>query len=504
MWPTYDPGAQWGAALGNGISGGLKALAEHKLQQMQYDKTAKGIRALIPRVSQEDALAIAKGDPKMMMALLEQYSPSGLGAVDKAFNKPAQTGLSSLAQGNNQTSNETQPSKPIFAEGEADFEKPGMRNGLPALSPIEGEPGYQPRNPSVVPQSTQGMNPIFGATKVQQPPSLGRMLTPQEFYEKNPEIQRMAPKRRDTAYKQYEDEWHKRRSEEIEEQKFQFQKERAQSKDTLESSKLDYQKKQDFLNRKQTTSHQTTQDELDKRRVDLQQANQFSDITKGYAQQLIDLPVRIQQYDKYINLLEKSPEKIRTDNGRKMAADVGLLGYGESPEESIVQNSLASIQVSRVQAWRGLGPLSDREGETQRLAEPSLWVKPKGGIAVAKEKKYIDMANYEIAKEYQNILKKNKGVPPLDIQFQALRNTAQKRAELFEKSKAPFRPFGVRFEGDGMIINLDVKSARSFDKPPTTGESGQTLISPDGKTAFKWENNAWTPISNVIINNRRG
>jgi hypothetical protein len=94
MWPTYDPGGELGASLGKGISTGLNALAEHKIQQMHEAKLGSTLEKL--------------GYPKEWAPLLAQIpgalphlmKSQGQQAIQNAWEgKPNQTGSMENAQG---------------------------------------------------------------------------------------------------------------------------------------------------------------------------------------------------------------------------------------------------------------------------------------------------------------------------------------------------------------------------------------------------------------------
>ena len=143
--------------------------------------------------------------------------------------------------------------------------------------------------------------------------------------------------------------------------------------------------------------------EISKKTTGLQQANQLKDATQNAANAIKLLPNRIAEYDKVISALEKKPELINTGTGKALLNSMGLDIYGISPEENIVKSALQNIQMSRIASFRGLGSMSDRDMEAMAAAEPSLFQTPQGMIAVAKGKKFIDLADLEFAKEYQKI-----------------------------------------------------------------------------------------------------
>lgn len=164
---------------------------------------------------------------------------------------------------------------------------------------------------------------------------------------------------------------------------------------------------------------------------------------------LKNTPRLIQNYETILKVAEKSPDKLRTGDYGKMMKSLGLGGYGLTPESNIFQNTLESLRLIKMRAFRGLGSMSEREFEALFASEPNLLQQPEGIVAIAKANKAAQEADFAYAKSYNKILKKNKDIPPLDIEFQALDDSEIQREKYAKQARDAYRAAGVNLEPEG-------------------------------------------------------
>ena len=171
--PPYDPGGNLGSSIGSGISSGLQLLAQNKLEDMKQDRKNKLLKKT--QAERESRLKergypgwLAYEDPSVFKEYMSQFAPSGQEGIDRTLGGGGQspTGLDLLGGGQESPSAETTP------------------------QPTEQMPA--------------------GAV---EPQGLPTLKSYKEFLQSNPEIRKNAPKLREKSYKQYQDEWHKRKTE---------------------------------------------------------------------------------------------------------------------------------------------------------------------------------------------------------------------------------------------------------------------------------------------------
>lgn len=462
-----------GDVLGESLGSGLQALANFKLQQLQEQRAIAqkraeqeymaqqqlpGLQALFPQMSAPQLASLAVQSPEL---LKEVYKQSAL-----IPQRNAEVNLINSISG---------ATRPNVSQQSLNFDlkKPTLEELFKNLAPVGNE------IPQVQSQNT------FGAPEIAEPsqeriPSVKSKagVTPPESSGADFESQRMAVRqyvnaggKPETARKYFD---------------MIDKKEQDYLKQKIDREKLDL----DYKKAESTEDFRKQRLGLEKRKIIGGEEKLAIETTKPFIQEqlqvLKDSPKLISDYDKLIAIAERSPGKIRTGNTAQLLQNLGLQGYEASPEENIAQQSIASIAQAQMSGFRGLGNFSDRDARALERSLPSLLQTPEGLIAISKGNRAAEQSRLVLAKETQKLRKKNKGVPPIDIDIQALEASEPERMRLANEAKAAFRKAGVKFGDENVVKMKRAGPLLTKEELKRDAKLGDQIVSEDGKDILEF------------------
>lgn len=157
-----EPGAlsTFGAGLGQGLSQGLNTLLQNKLQQLTYDRQAKGIQTILPHLTESQAREIVRQDPRIQ----QQFIKNELERPQREFYAKAYEGL--------------YPQNPIT---------PGYPHNLSNIASLLQQEQGQPTTNLLGEQRPESQNPILtdlgqqASIGMQKQPFIANELSAQQF-----------------------------------------------------------------------------------------------------------------------------------------------------------------------------------------------------------------------------------------------------------------------------------------------------------------------------------
>jgi len=146
-------------------------------------------------------------------------------------------------------------------------------------------------------------------------------------------------------------------------------------------------------------------------------ATSTREFSKPYIEKAEASRANIKDYDKLIKLAEKGD--IRAGPVQQLLSKFGLEDFGKNFDSQLVDKLNARLAQNATSAF-GTGRLTNFLEQTFQRSIPSLWNTPEGIIAISKMNKLADQANIIKDDVRRQLIDKNKGKIPYDMDDQIL------------------------------------------------------------------------------------